>query len=136
MKHNVSDQPQSLSHLSHVGQWTTGEIISAGLGCLCCSMERVYAIMNHLTGAQLFTHQLPGAFRSCQQWVLKQHPWLLKLDQSKCTPATWQEWLKAAEAMVGTRHDLEPVPGGVEQREPLQELVEMCGADRVIAVGA
>lgn len=114
--------------------WTTGEIITAGTGKMCCSVERLYAVMNHLTGSSLFTHQLPGAFRACEQWVLKQHPWLLQLDDSKCTPETWRDWLADAEAKHGAHHRLDPMPGGVEQQDPLQELIGMVGREKVIAV--
>ncbi len=92
--------------------WTTGEIISAGLGKLCCPMDRVYVIMNYLTGSNLFTHQLPGAFRACKEWVLKQHPWLATLDEEKCTTENWREWLADAEGKVGTHHALQPMCGG------------------------
>ncbi len=97
-------------------------------------MERLYAIMNFLTGESLFTHQLPGAFKTCEQWVLKQHPWLLQLDQAGCTKDTWRAWLADAEERFGKEHELLPMPGGVEQRDPMEELVEMVGSDRVIKV--
>jgi hypothetical protein len=37
-------------------------VLSATTGHLLCNMDDVYAILNHVTGDNLFTHQLPRAF--------------------------------------------------------------------------
>lgn len=50
-------------------KFTTGEVISAGTGRLCCQMDGVYRILNYLTGDNLYTHQLPRAFKACEAWV-------------------------------------------------------------------
>lgn len=107
-------------------KFTTGEIISAGLGKLCCPMERVYNIMNFLTGDNLYTHQLPRAFHACEAWVKEQHPWLLKLDEAGCNPKTFKNWLAAAELAYGMEHELEPLPPGKWQPcDPVSELIQL-----------
>lgn len=107
-------------------KFTTGEIISAGTGRLCCQMEGVYKIMNFLTGDNLFTHQLPRAFRACQAWVRKQCPWLENLNEADCTTETWKTWLADAESKYGKEHELEPLPAGQwHQCDPIQEAVEL-----------
>lgn len=135
METKQTPPPDGLAPTAGSPLWTTGEIVSAGTGRLCCPMERVYAIMNHLTGQNLYTHQLPKAFKDCQQWVLKQHPWLATLDESECTSKTWEKWLAEAEKKAGaTQHQLDPMPGGVEQRDPVEELQEIMGRKRVIVI--
>lgn len=39
-------------------------------------MDDVYAILNYMTGDNLFTHQLTRAAEECQPALLEQHPWL------------------------------------------------------------
>jgi phage host-nuclease inhibitor protein Gam len=101
---------------------TTGEIISAGTGLLCCDLGRLYEVMNFLTGDNLFTHQLTRAFHVCEPWVKQQHPWLLELNTEDCTRENWQTWLAAAEDKFGRHHELFPLPGGAwEHCHPLDE---------------
>lgn len=117
-------------------KFTTGEIISAGLGKLCCEMDRVYAIMNYLTGDNLFTHQLPRAFHACNAWVKQQHPWLNELDETKCNKDTYRAWLADAELRFGTEHELEPLPFGQWRScDPVSELIQLTeNKDNIIVV--
>jgi len=119
-------------------KFTTGQIISAGLGKLCCKMEGVYEIVNFLTSDNLYTHQLPRAFRACEAWVIEQHPWLKELDESKCNPETVWEWLADAEARFGKMHELQPLPQDRWlSKGPVAELLEMeVPRDRIITVEA
>ena len=111
--------------------FTTGEVLSAGTGILCCEMGGVYRILNFLTGESLFTHQLPRAMRACESWVKHQCPWINEVDASQCSPETVVGWLAAIEAKVGKTHILKPLPaGGYEARHPLEELGDMIGKDR------
>lgn len=119
-------------------KFTTAEIITAGTGKLCCQMEGVYKILNFLTGDNLYTHQLPRAFRACEAWVIEQHPWLKELDESKCNPETVWEWLADAEARFGKMHELQPLPQDRWlSKGPVAELLEMeVPRDRIITVEA
>ena len=101
-------------------------------------MDRVYEIMNFLTGDNLFTHQLPRAFHACESWVKTQCPWLNELKESDCTKETWQAWLADAEARFGKEHELNPLPHGQwMQRDPIQEAVELMeDKKRVIVIQA
>lgn len=116
--------------------FTAGEIISASLGNLCCPIERVYAIMNFLTDDNLYTHQLPRAFRACESWVKQQHPWVNQLDASQCNRDTWREWLSDAESRFGNEHKLKPLPKGVWRSvDPVREAIEiMEDKKRVIVI--
>jgi hypothetical protein len=108
--------------------FTTGEIISAVTGRLCCPIDGVYRALNYLTGDSLFTHQLPRAGRACEEWVRKQHPWLDELDVEACTRETWKAWLNDAIGKYGEVFVLEPLPAGQWQsRDPIEEAVDMMG---------
>lgn len=119
-------------------KFTTGEIISAGTGKLCCSMDRVYAIYNYLTGDNLFTHQLPRAYRACEAHVRKACPWLDKINADECNAENWQAWLAGVVSLYGDTHELQQMPHGEWfKRNPVEEAAEvMGGADKVVVVGA
>lgn len=119
-------------------KFTTGEIISAGTGKLCCPVERLYAIYNFLTGDDLMTHQLPRAFRACEAHVRKQCPWLDDLNAEEVNPETWKAWLAKAEARVGLEHELEPLPAGEWMKcNPITEAIQLMGGrDKVVVVNA
>ena len=116
--------------------FTIGQVISAGTGRLCCDIGEVYDILNFLTGDNLFTHQLPRAFRACKDHIIEQLPWLKWVDDNKdaCTPETVLSFVEAAAKEYGAEHELAPLPASDwERRDPIAEACEMMGsADRVI----
>jgi hypothetical protein len=115
-------------------KFTTGEVISAGLGVLCCKMEDVYKIMNFLTSDNLFTHQLPRACKAMEPWVLEQCPWLKELDASKCNPETVHTWLADAVTRFGKTHELQPAPANLWLHiDPIKEAVDMTGGKVIVA---
>jgi len=116
--------------------FTTGEIISAGTGRLCCPIERMYVIYDFLTGDKLFTHQLPRAFRACEEWVKQQCPWVRELNEKDCTTDNWREWLAAAESKYGPTHELLPLPTGQWKAcDPVAEAIELMeDKNKVIAI--
>lgn len=59
----------------------TAAQIATGYGRLITSMDDVYLVMCHMTGQQLFTHQLPGALDASKASMLKQYPWLADIDE-------------------------------------------------------
>jgi len=111
-------------------KFTTGEIISAATGILCCPVERLYAIYNFMTGDNLFTHQLPRAFKVCQSHIQTQCPWVKELKSSECTEETWRDFIKDAEKIYGLEHELTKLPDGIwNVKDPIQEAVEIMGKD-------
>lgn len=107
---------------------TTGRLLSHR------HMEGVYEILNHLTGDNLMTHQLPRAAETCRPALLAQHPQLdgVQPPDGMETPELWT-WLAEAEAAHGMRLPVTPIAAW-EHRDPIAELVEMIGADRVVPV--
>lgn len=112
---------------------TTAELITVGVGNLCTSMERVYDLSNFLTGDNLFTHQLPRAFKAYMPWVKKQHPWLN--DLPKIDGDNFKQVIKDAVEKHGDSHELQAMPNGEWQScDPIQEAIDMVGKDKVIVV--
>jgi len=134
---NATKDPKDLSKLFHIGDIlsiTTGRLVSPR------HMEGVYDILGYMTGDSLFTHQLIRAADRCKPVLLEQHPFL----------AGWGEQLVAAldSSSVQFRDadllpfvleagcsDLEVVPlSDWESRNPIEELCEMVGSERVVIV--
>ena len=107
---------------------TLGELLSVMRGCLLCPMERVYEVLNYLTGAELFTHQLPRASRCASPILEAQFPAVAEIDCSNVWPGNWQEFLATAVAKCGDEFELTPLPAGTYQpQDPIAELVQMMG---------
>ena len=107
-------------------KFTTAAVISAATGKLVCPIDRLYAIYNYLTGDNLFTHQLPRAYRACDSWVKEQCPWTQELNVDLCNRDNWQAWLADAEQKYGAEHELAPLPAGIWQScDPIQEAIEL-----------
>lgn len=117
-------------------KFTTGEIISAGTGKLCCPLDGVYRIMNFLTGDNLYTHQLPRAFRACEGHVRAQCPWLGKINADQCNAETWKGWLAEVVALYGVDHELKPLPIGEWRKcNPVTEAIQLMGGrDKVVVI--
>lgn len=114
---------------------TTADVLTLATGRLCVSVNRMYEIFNAVTQDNLFTHQLPRAFKAVSPYVKNLLPWVNGVDESECTKETWQDWLKSIEGKVGNEHEVVPMPpGSWTQRNPLEEAQEMFGEDRVITV--
>lgn len=112
-----------------------GQVLSASSGRLMCDMEGVYEILNFLTGDNLFTHQLPRAFRECQPHILRQHPQLAAFDDKKVTTENWRSMLDEAKKQFGETLELEPIPSDDHSvKDPIKELEDVVGKDRVIVI--
>jgi hypothetical protein len=134
-------------------QFHLGDILSVSHDRLVSPtlMDGVYKILNFMTGDELFTHQLPRATRECRPHLKRQLPFLdspeidfaeAELGELLNTPSGKRDpesvvkgWLVKLVAKYGETHPVEPIPAdGHERRNPLTELAEMVGPERVIAV--
>ncbi len=103
-----------------------GDVLSITTGCLVSrdGMEGVYRILNHMTGDDLFTHQLPRASDECRGPLLDQHPHLADI----VTPEFDGEdsvyaWLASAEAKFGAELEVAPLdPSDHTSIDPMAEL--------------
>ena len=67
-------------------QFHLGDLIAIGTGCLVRDMDGIYKILNWVTQDNLMTHPLPRAMNKCKPWLLKQFPFLDKIDTDGINP--------------------------------------------------
>lgn len=122
---------------------TLAQALSITTGYLLVPMEEVYEVLNFLTRDNLFTHQLPRAAKSAGPWLLEMFPARLVHATGEAHEAAkaddWKEtclaWVRGATLKYGDAFDVAPLP---EDRwifrEPLSELAEMVGPERIVVV--
>jgi hypothetical protein len=117
-------------HLGDLLSITTGALVSPD------HMQGVYRICDGVTGEQHFTHQLPRAARTLDPYLREQLPWLDEITAPKFSgPDEVWPWLAEMVARYGEYHEVQPMPSGVYVgRDPLEELAEMVGRERVIPI--
>lgn len=114
--------------LSDVLTVTTGRLLSRD------GVDGVYRILQFLTGAPIFTHQIPDAIDHCHLPLLRQHPQLLDVvPTTNAQLAEIKTWLTEQEHIFGETLPVAPVEGW-GHRDPIAEMVEAFGADRVAPV--
>lgn len=110
------------------------DILSVSTGRLLSrkGMGGIYRVLNDLTGDDLMTHQLPRAADHCQPGLISQHPFLADVTPppEDCPVADLMVWLEAMEQQHGTELEVLPVAGW-EHRNPIEELCDMIGSERV-----
>lgn len=109
---------------------TTGYLLSHS------RMDGVHRILTFLTGDDcLMTHQLPAACEAMAPVLLRQLPWLASLSTPPDGPSeeklAWRDW---AELEYGTEHEVTAAPEVWGTHNPIQDLVDIVGPDRVIPV--
>lgn len=109
---------------------TTGRLLSPR------GIEAVYDLANYMTGDNLMTHQLPRAADTCGSALLAQHPQLKDVaPPENIDPADLMTWLADTERQHGTELPVAPLPPGTwEHRNPIEELCDMVGPEKVYVV--
>ena len=118
-------------HIGDLLSVTTGRLVSPD------GMGGVYRILNHLTGDNLFTHQLPAACRIAEPYLLDQHPWLLGIDlpDELSSLDLLQEFLTSIERTHGARHSVAPMPPEAwGHHDPIADLLLLTNGKPVIVV--
>lgn len=111
---------------------TTGRLLSRR------HMAGLYDILNYMTGDNLMTHQLPRAATVCGPALLDQHPELRDVEPPNGDSVTQEElftWLDLTEERHGKLLSVQPLaPGAWESRNPIEELIDMVGPEKVAVV--
>lgn len=117
-------------HLGDILSITTGALVSPD------HIGGVYRILNHLTGDDLMTHQLPAACDAMKPHLVAQFPTLAAIQAPKFDgEAHVKRWLAEQVAIHGEWHEVTAPPSSVwGEHDAIQDLVDMVGADKVIGV--
>lgn len=144
MKMNVKQFP-----LRVILTVTTGRLLTEGKGPDNNGIGDLYDILSHMTGDNLFTHQLGRAAESCKPWLLKCFPELavvgvcldrldgwLSADQSGGGEGIkmWLAELKLMFPEIQDSYEVSPLPEGWTTIDPMIELESMVGKERIITV--
>jgi hypothetical protein len=125
----VTQQTRTFA-LADILTMTTGRLMSAR------RIEAVYDISNWMTGDNLMTHQLPRAAEACGPALLAQHPQLVGVEPPKDIDVPdLMAWLADAERQHGQELPVVPLSDGAwEHRDPIEELCDMVGSEKVYVV--
>lgn len=124
-----------------------GDLLSVTTGVLVSPshMDGVYAVLSHLCGESLFTHVLPRAIDAMGPVLLEQHPWLEEAARSmprfSAIPDTEVKptivrYLAMVATTYGETHAVASAPDRWTRRNPVEELADMIGPERVIVATA
>lgn len=116
-------------HLGDLLSLSTGRLVAPG------GFGDVHRLVEFLAGGPVWTHQIPAATDALLPGLIGQHPWLtgITAPESFDDEAYVWRWLDEQIAEHGEHHDVTPIEGGWG-RDPVADLVEMVGAERVIPV--
>jgi hypothetical protein len=97
----------------------------------------LYDILNHMTGDNLFTHQLARAGEVCEKPLLAQHPQLgaVEVPDLAGDADAYKQWVANQEAIFGAMLSVEPLESW-QHRDPVTELAEMIGGKPIMTVEA
>ncbi|MGY1549547.1 DUF7736 domain-containing protein [Streptomyces sp. MN6] len=114
--------------LADILTMTTGRLLSHR------HMDGVYDIANYMTGDNLMTHQLPRAAEACGPALLAQHPKLQGVEPpAGIDVPDLMAWLVNAERELGEQLPVAPLAAGQwDRQDPLEELCDMAGPEKVI----
>lgn len=108
---------------------TTDRMLVADIG-------DIYALLNFMTGDNLFTHQLPRAATECKPALLEQHPQLTDITVPDMPDAdAYMAYVARLEDTYGAELPVTPLPAdGHTHIDPLTELADMMPDKPIIAV--
>lgn len=110
----------------HDKSFPLGVVLTVLSGKLLCDLDALYEVLKHLTGEQIFTHQIPRALCTSRHFVAQQHPDLAVLDWSEINTDNCRNWLAEQITMFGAERSLAPLPpDAYEATDPFDELLEM-----------
>lgn len=124
-----------------------GQILTITTERLCCDMDELYEILNHMTGDNLFTHVLPRAGRWAKPLILELYPeleavntaeWFQELNDAIVSAATPMDGVNSWMAKLNLPPEYS-VPCYSDRwlsLDPIAELEGMVGKERIIAVTA
>jgi hypothetical protein len=121
--------------VSETREFTTGAVISAATGKMCCDLDELYDILGWLVGESLMTHQLPGAATAVEGDLKRQHPWIAELDTDSVNRENVRAWYDGVVVVHGSRTTVARVEDPEWIRgNALQDLQDIAGGKPVLVV--
>ena len=125
-------------------------ILNFADGRLLTSIDDAYEFANFMTDDNLFTHQLPRAFREIEPVLKNQLPWLdsptFKNEQlcltgliacagnnREATRKAIDAWLEFQATLFGAEHEVTPLAEWMKQ-DPVSELIQMMESKEGIII--
>lgn len=115
----------------------TEAVISTATGFLICPIQQVYEVSEYMSGAPVWTHQLPRVSREIKAHLRAARPDLVAtFDEAEGINCdNWQDFRDRFIARLGPTITLEPMPEAEHERiDPLSELAEKVHPDRIITI--
>jgi hypothetical protein len=115
-----------------------GDLLSISSGYLVSRdhIGGVYNILNHMTGDELMTHQLPLACDAVTPDLLEQHPWLREVadpvrlnGEAECIT-----WVASVADQYGEYHEIRSCPLSWGRHNPMDDLANQYPHMKVIGV--
>jgi hypothetical protein len=117
-------------HLGDLLSVTTGKLVSPS------HIADVHRLLDHMTGDELFTHQLPRAFDECRPALLAQYPFLAEIEapEFRDEEHVWH-WLAEQVQAHGAEFEVQPLdPADHTYISPFAEIRIMAPHMTVIPV--
>lgn len=132
--------------------FTLEQMLSITTGRLCCGMDDVYQILNHITGDNLFTHALPRAAKFAAPLLLADHPELtpanaclgkldgwVKVDRTERKTECVKMWITELRMMfpeIGKTFEVRSYADAWLSIDPIAELESMVGKGKIAVIQA
>jgi hypothetical protein len=116
-------------------EFHTADVLSTITGMLMGEIGGVYAVLNWMTGEDVFTHQIPRISREAVPVIVAAHPQLQQaIDEAEqVTPENYKEWRQTWEDRYGPIIAVPKFTSATHERiDPMSELSEKIHPDKII----
>lgn len=132
--------------MSETKTFDLGAVLSVTTERLLTDIGNLYGVLGWMTEDEPFTHQLPRFNDECKPWLLRWFPELAQADElihmldveinADGAERGVKTWLsKLVELGFKASYDVPRIPrDDHERKNPLQELVDMVGPDKVVPI--
>lgn len=124
-----------LFHLGDILSITTSRLVSPD------HMDGIYKILNHLTGDNLYTHQLPEAADTMREALFEQLPFLREIvvaddfEFAQPVKESVEAWLQVRVSKYGEHHAVTARPDLWETHDMLEDLLKIRQDNIILGIG-
>ncbi len=97
-----------------------GALLSVATGAMLCPSgdpKEFFDLLNYMTADNLDPNEVALAMKECQPSLIKQFPFLLKINIKEVNPENFEEWLSKQSQLYGEIFTVQPLPPGTHQVE-------------------